>query len=43
MFSQTVDEGTDKALDIKILGIFIVSFWLVVTANIIMQRSYALP
>ena len=32
MVFRTVDEGPDKALDVGIPGIFVVSFWLVITA-----------
>lgn len=32
IFSRAVDEEPDKALDVEIPGIFIVSFWLVITA-----------
>lgn len=37
MFSRIAGEGPDKALDVEIPDIFIVSFWLVITASVIMQ------
>ena len=37
MFSRIAGEGPDKALDVEIPDIFIGSFWLVITASVIMQ------
>ena len=39
MFSRPVGEGPGKALDVEIPGIFVVSFWLVITATLLYSEA----